>query len=84
MSKTRLLVEFARDKNMYIMLLLNHHLNLFAKSFPKALKLFLDYFFRGARYRTEIIKSKPTQTGRWWHKDLEINATIREPGKPQP
>ena len=32
-------------------------------------------------YRTGTIKSKPIQVGRWWHKDLEIDTIVRDPGK---
>ncbi len=32
-------------------------------------------------YRTGTIKSKPVQMGNWWHKDLEIDAIARNPGK---
>jgi len=32
-------------------------------------------------YRSKILKTKPIQFGRWWHKDIEIDLVIREPGK---
>jgi len=32
-------------------------------------------------YGTGTIKSKPIQVGRWWHKDLEIDTIVRDPGK---
>ena len=32
-------------------------------------------------YKGGIIKTKPLEFGRWWHKDLEIDCIVREPGK---
>lgn len=28
-----------------------------------------------------LIETKPVQVGKWWHKDAEIDAIVREPGK---
>ena len=32
-------------------------------------------------YRAKIIKTRPIQVGKWWHKDLEIDTIVREPGR---
>ncbi|MEM3563966.1 MAG: ATP-binding protein [Candidatus Jordarchaeaceae archaeon] len=32
-------------------------------------------------YRQGVIGTRPIQTGKWWHKDMEIDLIVREPGK---
>lgn len=32
-------------------------------------------------YRVGLVKSKPVQMGSWWHKNLEIDTVVRDPGK---
>ena len=32
-------------------------------------------------YRRGVIETRPIQMGKWWHKDMEIDLIVREPGK---
>lgn len=32
-------------------------------------------------HETKIIKTRPIEIGRWWHKDMEIDIIVRDPGK---
>lgn len=31
-------------------------------------------------HRAGLIRTRPVQVGRWWHKDIEIDLVVREPG----
>ena len=72
--KLRSLLEanFVDEALSYIMKTLDNYLSYIFEDIVKEL---VPLF-----YKNKVIPTKPVQVGKWWHKDIEIDAIVREPG----